>query len=94
MCIALASAKPQFGPGFGPEPAFGPGPGFGHGPGLGPGLGYAFGPEPVVYGPICPEELCTSCAEDGATDIKTILAIDCQEGLEDCYDGLEDCHEG
>ena len=40
---------------------------------------------------ICPEEVCEGCAEEGATDIKAILAIDCQEGLEDCHEGAEDC---
>ena len=42
-------------------------------------------------GPICPDEVCESCAEEGATDIKTILKIDCQEGLEDCHKDAEDC---
>merc|ERR1711879_1060168 len=65
------------------KPQFGfPGP-F-HGPPGPPGPFYGLGP-------ICPDEVCESCAEEGATDIKTILKIDCQEGLEDCSKDAEDC---
>merc|ERR1711988_1979423 len=65
------------------KPQFGfPGP-F-HGPPGPPGPFYGLGP-------ICPDEVCESCAEEGATDIKTILKIDCQEGLEDCHKDAEDC---
>merc|ERR1712110_1122613 len=48
---------------------------------------------PFFYGlgPICPEEVCTGCAEEGATDIKAIVSIDCSEGLADCREGAEDC---
>merc|ERR1711862_200140 len=80
LAIAIVSGKPQ--PPFlfdGPVGPFG-------------------GPENFLYGlpvgPVCPEEVCTGCAEEGATDLKTILAINCRGGLEDCHEGLEDCHAG
>merc|ERR1712021_297502 len=97
ITIALVSGKPQFGPGFGPGGPGGPG-GFG-GPG-GPGgyggpVGFG-GPGPLTYGlpvAVCPEDVCTACEEEGATDIKSILEINCKEDLEDCHAAAEDCYE-
>ena len=40
---------------------------------------------------VCPEEVCTACEEEGATDLKPILEINCQEGLEDCHASAKDC---
>ena len=51
---------------------------------------------PPFYGlPGCPEAVCTGCAEEGASDIKAILAIDCHAGLEDCHAAFKPqaCHE-
>jgi hypothetical protein len=57
------------------------------------GLGPFHGPGHFAYvlGPVCPEEVCTACEEEGATDIKPILEINCQEGLEDCHAAAKDC---
>merc|ERR1739848_121371 len=94
ITIALVNGKPQFGPGFGPGgPGFGPGgPGFGPG---GPGGPGPFGPGPLTYAlpvvAVCPEEVCTACEEEGSTDIKSILEINCKEDLEDCHAAAKEC---
>merc|ERR1711988_589453 len=75
ITIALVNGKPQ-----GPFLGLGPGPFHGPGP-----LPYALGPA------VCPEEVCTACEEEGATDLKPILEINCQEGLEDCHASAKDC---
>merc|ERR1712149_85902 len=87
VTIALVNGKPQF-PGFGPV---GPGP-VGPGP-VGPGP--LVRPAPITYGfPVCPEDVCTACEEEGVTDMKAILEIDCQDGIEeDCYAASKECQK-
>merc|ERR1712025_1007962 len=92
VTIALVNGKPQF-PGFGPV---GPGP-VGPGPvGPGPiGPGPLVRPAPITYGfPVCPEDVCTACEEEGVTDMKAILEINCQDGIEeDCYAASKECQK-
>merc|ERR1712193_268694 len=81
VTIALVNGKPEF-PGFGPV---GPGP-------VGPG---PVRPAPITYGfPVCPEDVCTACEEEGVTDMKAILEINCQDVIEeDCYAASKECQK-
>merc|ERR1711992_214801 len=92
VTIALVNGKPQF-PGFGPV---GPGPVGPVGPGpIGPGPGPLVRPAPITYGfPVCLEDVCTACVEEGVTDMKAILEINCQDGIEeDCYAASKECQK-
>ena len=48
----------------------------------------------TLYGlPLCPPVICEPCAEEGATDVPAILAIDCSQDLSECHPDLPACHE-
>merc|ERR1712083_318673 len=60
-----------------------------------PRLYGSHGPAPVTYGfPVCPDDVCTACEEEGVTDMKAILEINCQDGIEeDCYAASKECQK-